>query len=218
MAPCPPSPPSPRCSQQRLAPPACCSYARLARCSGHSSYITHLDWSLDGAILQSTCGAYELLYFEAGTGKQVVCMCCTAHVASASGSGRPPNCPAGIPAASSSVKGRGCAAWCMVRCSNSGDLLAAPALLCTVPGNMEQRATQPQSQEVGPGGFRLVASARARWVPGCRCARTSATRSGRSGRARWASPSWAYGGTARTAPTSTRCAGKAAVGRGRRGY
>ncbi|GFR41097.1 hypothetical protein Agub_g1741 [Astrephomene gubernaculifera] len=46
-------------------------YARLARCSGHSSYITHLDWSADGRILQSTCGAYELLYFEAGTGKQV---------------------------------------------------------------------------------------------------------------------------------------------------
>ncbi|PNH12713.1 Lipoxygenase y domain-containing protein 1 [Tetrabaena socialis] len=46
-------------------------YARLARCSGHSSYITHLDWSLDGRIIQSNCGAYELLYFEAATGKQI---------------------------------------------------------------------------------------------------------------------------------------------------
>lgn len=47
------------------------SYARLARCAGHSSYITHLDWSVDGRVLQSNCGAYELLYFEAATGKQI---------------------------------------------------------------------------------------------------------------------------------------------------
>ncbi|KAG2450199.1 hypothetical protein HYH02_000301 [Chlamydomonas schloesseri] len=46
-------------------------YARIARCSGHSSYITHLDWSLDSRMIQSNCGAYELLYFEAATGKQV---------------------------------------------------------------------------------------------------------------------------------------------------
>lgn len=47
------------------------SYARIARCSGHSSYITHLDWSADSRIIQSNCGAYELLYFEAATGKQI---------------------------------------------------------------------------------------------------------------------------------------------------
>ncbi|GLC44364.1 hypothetical protein PLESTF_000049800 [Pleodorina starrii] len=46
-------------------------YARLARCAGHSSYITHLDWSIDGRVVQSNCGAYELLYFEAATGKQI---------------------------------------------------------------------------------------------------------------------------------------------------
>ena len=49
-----------------------CSYARIARCSGHSSYVTHIDWSADSRIIQSTCGAYELLYFEASTGKQVL--------------------------------------------------------------------------------------------------------------------------------------------------
>lgn len=46
-------------------------YQRLCRCSGHSSYITHIDWSLDGRLIQSNCGAYELLYFDAQTGKQV---------------------------------------------------------------------------------------------------------------------------------------------------
>lgn len=49
-------------------------YAKIARCSGHSSYITHLDFSADGRLLQSCCGAYELLYFETDTGKQV-CSC-----------------------------------------------------------------------------------------------------------------------------------------------
>lgn len=46
-------------------------YQRIARCYGHSSYITHLDWSRDSRVLQSNCGAYELLYFDGRTGKQV---------------------------------------------------------------------------------------------------------------------------------------------------
>ena len=52
-------------------------YHRLHRLKGHSSYITHLDWSAydpkqpDRRVLQSTCGAYELLYYDANTGKQV---------------------------------------------------------------------------------------------------------------------------------------------------
>ena len=33
-------------------------------CKGHSSYITHLDFSSDSRWLQSTCGAYELLFWD----------------------------------------------------------------------------------------------------------------------------------------------------------
>ena len=46
-------------------------YSKIATFKGHSSYITHLDWSSDSKIVQSNCGAYELLYSEASTGKQV---------------------------------------------------------------------------------------------------------------------------------------------------
>ncbi|KRX05725.1 WD40-repeat-containing domain [Pseudocohnilembus persalinus] len=40
----------------------------------HSSYITHLDFSVSGKYLHSNCGAYELLYWDVGnekTGKQI---------------------------------------------------------------------------------------------------------------------------------------------------
>lgn len=46
------------------------SYHRCAILRGHSSYVTHLDWTLDGSCLQSTDGAYEILYWEAQTWKQ----------------------------------------------------------------------------------------------------------------------------------------------------
>ncbi|MEW5309958.1 MAG: hypothetical protein WDW38_001797 [Sanguina aurantia] len=46
-------------------------YVRIARCKGHSSYITHMDWSTDSRTIQSNCGAFELLYWEASTGKQI---------------------------------------------------------------------------------------------------------------------------------------------------
>jgi len=35
------------------------------------SYITHLDWSENSSNLHSNCGAYELLFWDAGTGKQL---------------------------------------------------------------------------------------------------------------------------------------------------
>jgi len=38
--------------------------------SGHSSFITALDWSLDSKYLRSVCGAYELLFFNIGTKKR----------------------------------------------------------------------------------------------------------------------------------------------------
>lgn len=37
----------------------------------HSSYITHMDISRDSANLHSTCGAYELLFWDLNTGKQL---------------------------------------------------------------------------------------------------------------------------------------------------
>lgn len=43
------------------------------RIRGHSSYITHLDWSLDSRLVQSTCGAYEILYWDVESGKQFSC-------------------------------------------------------------------------------------------------------------------------------------------------
>ena len=43
-------------------------YRRVARCSGSSSYITHLTWSAGGEILMVTDGAYEILYFESSSG------------------------------------------------------------------------------------------------------------------------------------------------------
>jgi microtubule-associated protein-like 6 len=45
-------------------------YKRLGICKGHSSFITHLDWSTDSRYLHSNCGAYELLFWEGETGRQ----------------------------------------------------------------------------------------------------------------------------------------------------
>jgi WD40 repeat protein len=40
----------------------------LYKLKGHSAYITHLDWSIDSLLLQSTCGAYELLFWDIRSG------------------------------------------------------------------------------------------------------------------------------------------------------
>jgi len=56
-------------------------------CRGHSSYVTHIDWSEDSTSLQSNDGTYELLYWDASTAKQVRdcgcgcdCFCCCFYV------------------------------------------------------------------------------------------------------------------------------------------
>jgi WD40 repeat protein len=47
------------------------SYEMKCVCKGHTSYITHLDFSKDSQHLQSTCGAYELLFWSTKDGKQI---------------------------------------------------------------------------------------------------------------------------------------------------
>lgn len=46
-------------------------YLKAARCVGHSSTVTHIDWAKDSSILMSNDQAYELLYFDPKNGKQV---------------------------------------------------------------------------------------------------------------------------------------------------
>ncbi|XP_063894524.1 echinoderm microtubule-associated protein-like 2 isoform X8 [Helicoverpa armigera] len=54
-------------------------YSRLGKClctekkrrRGHSSYITHLDWSEDSQYIRSNSGDYELLYWNATTCRQI---------------------------------------------------------------------------------------------------------------------------------------------------
>ena len=46
-------------------------YKKHGRLSGHSSYITHFDWSKDSLYLQSNSGDYEILYWQAKDCKQV---------------------------------------------------------------------------------------------------------------------------------------------------
>lgn len=48
------------------------SYSRAARCAGHSSTVRHIDWAADSSCVQSNSAAYEILYHNPKTGKQVV--------------------------------------------------------------------------------------------------------------------------------------------------
>lgn len=42
------------------------NYKKYIRFSGHSSYITHFDWSKDSQFIQSNSGDYEMLYCKYG--------------------------------------------------------------------------------------------------------------------------------------------------------
>ncbi|BFZ07628.1 hypothetical protein BsWGS_10667 [Bradybaena similaris] len=44
-------------------------YTKIGRCSGHSSFITHIDWSADGQYLASNSGDYELLHWNVSSCK-----------------------------------------------------------------------------------------------------------------------------------------------------
>lgn len=56
-----------------LQDPPTCNLQQVRRMKGHSSYLTHLDWSLDNTLIRSTCGAYELLYWTLPAGKMCTC-------------------------------------------------------------------------------------------------------------------------------------------------
>ncbi|KAF6732016.1 Echinoderm microtubule-associated protein-like 4 [Oryzias melastigma] len=47
-------------------------YSRYLKCSGHSSYITHLDWSPDNNFIMSNSGDYEILYWDVPNGCQLI--------------------------------------------------------------------------------------------------------------------------------------------------
>nr|CDS29739.1 echinoderm microtubule associated protein1 [Hymenolepis microstoma] len=46
-------------------------YVRLGKCSGHSSFVLHLDWSEDSQCIRSVSGDYELLFWSASNCKQI---------------------------------------------------------------------------------------------------------------------------------------------------
>ncbi|XP_069750294.1 echinoderm microtubule-associated protein-like 2 isoform X2 [Narcine bancroftii] len=47
-------------------------YSRFGRCTGHSSFITHLDWSQDSQFIMSNSGDYEILYWDVAAGCKLI--------------------------------------------------------------------------------------------------------------------------------------------------
>ncbi|KAG6923440.1 echinoderm microtubule associated protein like 2 [Chelydra serpentina] len=46
-------------------------YSRVGKCSGHSSFITHLDWAADSKCFVTNSGDYEILYWDPTTCRQI---------------------------------------------------------------------------------------------------------------------------------------------------
>eukprot|EP00794_Sanderia_malayensis_P017440 gene17440-19184_t len=51
------------------------TYKKAGKLSGHSSFITHLDWSKDSQYIQSNSGDYEILFWNALSSRQIVNAC-----------------------------------------------------------------------------------------------------------------------------------------------
>ncbi|XP_075248370.1 echinoderm microtubule-associated protein-like 2 isoform X2 [Convolutriloba macropyga] len=47
-------------------------FSKMGKCIGHTSYVTHLDWSVDSQVLRSNSGNHELLYWSVNYCKQLV--------------------------------------------------------------------------------------------------------------------------------------------------
>jgi len=43
---------------------------KMTKLTGHSSFITSIDWALDSSYIRTNCGAYELLFFNIGSKKR----------------------------------------------------------------------------------------------------------------------------------------------------